>query len=189
MNQRESEAFDAVDAVLKVAAIVRRERARVTGAPGTDSTPFAGHLAAALLAAGGRLPDKNPHTLRHPFDDPGCRAAADPSGIVSALELIATIATCLQRGPGADHELELAAQHWPAAKTKAEAEEAVAKVERVRVDAEAAKVRAAHEARLAAQQAQERAARQLPRPKPVRAEEDPLRDDEMRLEPELLGAQ
>lgn len=117
-----------------------------------DATSFAGHLAAALLALGGRLPDGNPNRLRFPIAEQPY-ATRDPRGIGGTRLLLGTVVDCLAKGDMSstpDAILMAVAEIWPAHRNKPSAERArrenEAKV--AEIDGQAA-VRA-HEARLAA---------------------------------------
>ena len=116
-----------------------------------DATSFAGYLAAALLDKGGRLPDGNPHKLRHPIAEQPM-ATRDPRGIGATRLLLITIVDCLAKGDtstGPDVILEHVAETWPMHRNKAEAgrkQEEQRKREQEEMDR---KAREDHAARLA----------------------------------------
>ncbi len=144
----EESGYEIVQAVERIAEIIRDERARTSKVAGADGTRLAGHIAAALRAVGARLPDANANRLRWPLTEQPI-PKEDPTGYRAAASLVSLLAECLRRGPGEDRLLELAAEVWPKHEGKADAEREIAKLEADRADAEAERVLVAHKARLA----------------------------------------
>lgn len=152
-------AWKIVDAVLTIADCIRGEREEIARelADGLerDGTPMAGHLADALIAAGGKIPGRNPHKLRHPINEGSCSPLKDPGGFVGATDLATLLLQSLEyarkMGPNAPHgEVEAAAEIWPFCATKAEAEAAVAARSGRQADGDASRVVAEHAARIKA---------------------------------------
>jgi hypothetical protein len=145
MGTPEANGYEVVEAVMRIAAIIREERARV----GSDGTAFAGHLAGALRAAGGRLPIDSPYILRWPVNETP-KPAADPTGYHAALALVNAVSTCLRRGDGPDQTLDDFAAVAPACASQAEAQAKMLARGKERADREADRVRQEHDKRLAA---------------------------------------
>jgi hypothetical protein len=137
--------------IVEVVALLREERAEILAEPGTDGTPFAGHLARVLLAVGGRIPDRNPNRLRWPLDPP--LLVEDATGITGASKLVEVVLEALEQGARAPGfpcgEVEDAASIWPHHRTKGAAEQAVTTLARERADRAAAKAAEEHEKRIA----------------------------------------
>lgn len=148
MTKRER-AYRIVENVVDLVELLKQERQEIAADPGSDGTAFAGHVADALLAAGGRMPGRNPHCLRWPTE----ALVDDPGAFGGASKLVATLLEALEYasrvGPGPDQEVRDAAEIWPGCRTKGEADRTLEKRAGARSDADAAAARQAHAARIA----------------------------------------
>lgn len=127
-----------------------------------DATSFAGHLAAALIQAGGHLSDGNPHRLRFPIAE-SPPAVRDARAIGATRLLLLTIVDALGKGDtadGPDHILERVAAEWPKHRNKAAADHAFEAQRQLEAEAQRQQAIRDHEARLA------RAKAPAPKPPP-----------------------
>lgn len=157
---------DIVEAALALIEGVKRARAHIeqrAKARPYDGTAIAGHIARAIRAAGGHLPDGNPNRLRFPFD---VRSLDDPRGLGGAEMLLKELAAMLARPTGDDELLDDVGDVWPLHATKPEAETALDAIRRERV---AARLRQAPPP-------QQAAAKPAPRDPAARGEAIPLVD-------------
>jgi hypothetical protein len=170
----EADVYALVSAVLDVRARLHSIHERIaadTELPPRDGTSEGGYLAKALLAAGGRLTDREGHVLRqvlspkaptHATSDPDLNAAAGPV-VTLILGMLEQGRKAPDRGEG---ELARIAKVWPRHRTKASCDAEMAALSRDDEQARRLADESSHWDRLSKAQERLRKAQERPAPPP-----------------------